>query len=358
MNETRWLRPMTPSEAGEMGIFRPSSRTRKVQRREISRGVVRGGLASLVIALFAGCVSMEPDFESDLSYLEEPDRSPADPAPSHLEDLPPAEPAPSFEEDLFEDVPPGDSDYDLATDGPEELRNRRESVGSEERSSSFTGNSQFPAQSDPAVPSALDTGEELQRAYDALPWGRIAFEPKRTMRQGIEETVVVRISRNNEANILEGWVDSNSVTGETRSRDGNPVRVEHIKVSGAMEVELVAADPEAFRIQPPGPLRQAIVGPYTDFSWLVTPLKRGRYVLRLQVAAEIPTAAGVKERRVEVKNADIEVEVNPGFVAKRFWSENWQWLAGSPFVVGFFGWAARRLRTRNKGSSASSGSTD
>lgn len=164
------------------------------------------------------------------------------------------------------------------------------------------------------------------------------------MRQGIEETVTVRISRNQEVDILENWPGRvpRGAGGEARP-DANPVRVEPIKVSGAMEVELVAADSGAFSIQPPGPQRQAIVGDYAEFSWFVTPLEAGRHVLRLQVSAEVPTAEGDRERKIEVKDAEIDVEVNPRYVIGRFWSENWQWVLGSPLVLGLFGWLAKRF---------------
>lgn len=194
-----------------------------------------------------------------------------------------------------------------------------------------------------------DRGDELERAWKALPWGKIAFEPNRTMRQGVAEPVTVRIARGEAPDILKDWPGTrgSEPPDPGAGGEGSLVRVERIKTSGMMEVELVSADPEAFSIEPPGAQKQPIVGEHTDFQWLVTPLKAGSQTLQLRVVAEIPDPEMGPQRRVETKRAEIHVEVNTPYLVKGWMSRNWQWLLGSPIFLGFLGWLGKRFGARS-----------
>ena len=189
--------------------------------------------------------------------------------------------------------------------------------------------------SSPSLNQRLD--DELQQAWKELTEGRIAYEPSRTMTEGEPEDVRVRIARGE-------TIDTESGFG------GRRVLVERLKASFVMTASL-SADAGDFEIVPLSSEGQALVDPFTDWIWRVTPLRSGDLALNVRVTARIRLSNGSSEDRdLLVQAAQISVRANPRWRATKFWERNWQWILGSPILGGVLTWlAARLLRRRRAG---------
>jgi hypothetical protein len=177
--------------------------------------------------------------------------------------------------------------------------------------------------------------EELQQAFKELDEGRIAYEPARAMTQGTPEMVLVRIARG-------GTIDT-----ETGFRDR--AWVDRLKVSGSMSATLTG-DPGDFEIVALSSDTQALVGSASDWVWRVTPLRSGNLPLILRVTARIHLSNGSQENYdLPVKTAQIAVRADRVWQAKAFWDRNWQWVLGSPMVLGALGWLSARALKRRRG---------
>jgi hypothetical protein len=176
---------------------------------------------------------------------------------------------------------------------------------------------------------------ELQQAWRELKDGRIAYEPSRTMTEGVPEKVLVRIAQGQTVDAKSGFVDA--------------VWVERLKVSGSMTAHL-QADVADFEIVPLGSEEQALVGSSTDWVWQVTPLRDGELRLNLSVAVRIRLSDGSFENHdILVKQTQIAVRANPRWLLVRFWKQNWQWILGSPIILGILAWVGTRLIKRKRG---------
>ncbi len=166
--------------------------------------------------------------------------------------------------------------------------------------------------------------EELKRAWLSLDEGKVAYEPNREMTQGVPEEVRIRVS------------DDASVPldlGIFRE----PAVVEQLKTSGSMSADLTAGKDD-FEITRLSSSRQALVGPFTDWIWRVTPLKAGEHQLFLKVTAQIRLSNGDEEvRDVLAKDTVITVAANPSWAARGFFARNWQWLVGGPVTLAVVG---------------------
>jgi hypothetical protein len=175
---------------------------------------------------------------------------------------------------------------------------------------------------------------ELQQAWNELAEGTIAYEPSRVMREGQSEIVLVRIARGDTIDAKSGFVDQ--------------AWVERLKVSGFMTAAL-NADPGEFEIVSLSSDAQALVGPSTEWTWRVTPLRDGDLSLSLRITARIRLSDGSSENHdLPVKTARISVRADRWWRTTQFWERNWQWLLGSPIVLGFLGWAGARLVKRRR----------
>lgn len=176
--------------------------------------------------------------------------------------------------------------------------------------------------------------EELRRAWKEMDEGRIAYDPKRELRQGDSEEVRARISREPDIDLREGFESE--------------VWIERLRVSGSMAAYL-SGNPNDFEIVALSSPKQALVGSFTDWNWEVTPLSAGNKTLNLRVVATIRLSNGETETKdILVKDTQIHVEVNRAWAAKRFIQDHWQWLLGSPLLVGLITWIASRVRVSRK----------
>jgi hypothetical protein len=181
---------------------------------------------------------------------------------------------------------------------------------------------------EPSWGSSMD--DALREAREYLRAGRIAFRPREEMVQGKPEEVRVEVSSHPSpspfGNLPPGF------------------RVETIPTSGVMKVELLG-DAEQFRIRPLSTDQQALMGRHTDWRWVVTPLVPGRYKLHLRVTAVLWLSNGRTESSdIVVRDSIINVRVNRRWILTGFLKRNWQWLLGSPVLLGAAAWVLTRLR--------------
>jgi hypothetical protein len=160
--------------------------------------------------------------------------------------------------------------------------------------------------------------------------GRLAFEPKKTMDQGREERVFVRLSREATSDLSKGF------------REGPPL-IKAIQVGSLMHALLDYSE-EDFKVHRIGVETKVVASPYTEWAWEVTPLRGGDKELRVLIYAELVLPNGKPEPyEAYAGEAEIHVHTRPSYVVERLLSENWQWLLGSPIVLGLGGWLGARL---------------
>jgi len=172
----------------------------------------------------------------------------------------------------------------------------------------------------PSVTPILSFQELIDDELRKLSSGRILFNPPEEMKVGIEERVVVRLTKDITENLTEGLKGA-----------GAP-QIEPIEVGTFMRVTLTG---DSFDINALSSEEQVVrpVG-FTEWSWDVTPLKSGRQELHLTVTVRI-LIPGQDEQKIDwlVMDKQISVEVNPPYTFKRFIECYWQWIVATIISV-------------------------
>jgi hypothetical protein len=185
------------------------------------------------------------------------------------------------------------------------------------------------------VPPFTSLHDMLECAKMDLKPGRLAFEPRKTMDQGREEKVFVRLSREAASDISKGFQEA-------------PPMIKAIQVGSVMRAALDYS-PEDFKVRRVGEETKTIESPYTEWAWKVTPLLGGDKQLNVLVYAELVLPNGNHELyEAFIGSAVIHVHTRPSYVVGKFVRENWQWLLGSPIVLGLGGWLGVRLLKSKK----------
>ncbi len=170
---------------------------------------------------------------------------------------------------------------------------------------------------------------ESKAAWEALDEGRLAFKPVDTMKQGAEKKVRARMSLDSLAGLTEGF-------------DGVPT-VERLATSGFMRATLVG-DSDEFEIEEPSEADQTILGEYTEWVWVVTPLESGEKKLYLTVTARLPLSNGKEELKdLPVKEVVILVEGDCLWWARNLLAEYW-WSILILLILPFVRRVHNRLR--------------
>jgi hypothetical protein len=181
-----------------------------------------------------------------------------------------------------------------------------------------------------SLPAKLDIDKIVQDAIDQLTVGKILFNIPEEMQVGKTERIEARIAKT----ITEDFNDK-------LQGNGKPI-IQDIKFGAVTEVKL---EGNGFDIK--GISTGSLVTggkEYTEWSWDVTPNKRGERTLSLIVSAKIKIPEleidSVRNYTVEVKK--IKVKVNPIVSAKGFLENNWKDLFpivfGSGSIAGIIGW--------------------
>jgi len=193
-----------------------------------------------------------------------------------------------------------------------------------------------PATPSPPTPApSVDLLEpEMMRMLDQLREGSLAYTPKIEMRQGDTTAVIARISLGQPDLNLGRGLPSPAIQG--------------LKVSRTMVATLTAVEKDAFEIRAVSDEEQIIAPPYAEWKWDVVPLRHGDHGLHLSVRAVVRADGAEKRRDYPSQDVTIHVRVNPGYLVSSFLGSNWQWLLGSPIVLGAGAWLAARLREKKR----------
>jgi serine/threonine protein kinase len=146
--------------------------------------------------------------------------------------------------------------------------------------------------------------------------GMVAFNPPSEMIQGRKERVEVGIARSPELR--------QALAAGFRGR-GEP-QFEGVDTSSFMGVELKGY---SFEITPFSPLEQ-LVAPLARWEFDVKPYRAGQQTLTLCISLRIDTInsepASGGRIAIPVLERDIRIRVDLSYSARRFLSNNWQWL--------------------------------
>lgn len=190
------------------------------------------------------------------------------------------------------------------------------------------------ASASPSVPSQggpPDPSAALGAALARLPTGRILYNPPSEMRVGEAERVEVRVSRDLQADLTAG------LKGE-----GAP-QVEPVAVGLTMKVVLTG---EGFQVLSLNEAEQFVgTDTFTQWAFDVTPEESGVQRLTLRVTVTAQGEGRTVSRDLPVMERDVQVQVNPPLLVKRFVLENVEFLGGAVFLP-LVAWIFSKLRRR------------
>jgi hypothetical protein len=118
------------------------------------------------------------------------------------------------------------------------------------------------------------------------------------------------------------------------------VKIEDIRVDGVMSAKLIG-DESSFSItQLSSELQNIDDGGYTEWSWLVTPLKSGEVYLKLIIKVRIDNDV---KRDIVVFDKKLDIEPDRVWSFKTWFGKYWQWLL-STIIIPILVWLYKRKR--------------
>jgi excisionase family DNA binding protein len=191
----------------------------------------------------------------------------------------------------------------------------------------------LPPTNTPPTVATPDIDALFEAEMKKLNGGEIQYNPPPEMT--VDEGVIV------EAYITRG-TSQNLPTPVFRG-PGAPITATLTVVSSLMNVTL-SGDEGKFKITDNVQEQSVNKDTYTRWWWNVVPLATGVYTLSITVKAKIEIPGSpVREKINDVKDAKIQVKVNPAYSIKQFIQLNWQWLATAVIIpLGIFGWNKRK----------------
>lgn len=188
------------------------------------------------------------------------------------------------------------------------------------------------------VPTPDINARLLESVNNLLRPGVMSFNPPEKMRQADEVKIEVRIEPIGQAGENPSPVRLTAAATEITSNlegPGTPV-VELITVGTVMKARLAG---DGFEIQALSEEEQFVADDtYTEWVWLVKPIKTGEQQLNLTVTVKVfSEGLGERARDIPVISKTVEVEIDPMHTITTFIHGNWQWLAAS-LLLPFVGW--------------------
>lgn len=157
--------------------------------------------------------------------------------------------------------------------------------------------------------------------------GLIAYSVPLEMKVGEEYIVKVRITKQKDKTIL--------IIGDNQipiSNDITNVRVESIRVSSVMSASLYGKKGD-FEIESTSTEFQNIEDfSYTEWSWLVTPLKGGQNNLKLNIKIRIQDNGQDFYKDITVFEKKVKVKSNITSSFFDFVKQNWEWFMSVIFI--------------------------
>jgi hypothetical protein len=186
-------------------------------------------------------------------------------------------------------------------------------------------------------PTSADPDTLLEQAADNLPMGQVAVNHPEQMKVSRADTVRVRISRDQAADLSKGLPS-----------EGHATEHDAIAVSTSMKVQLFGEP--YFDIKPLDDTEQLITNKgFTEWSFTVVPLRSGKLPLHVRITAIVRAAGIEKTKDFPVKDEIIQVRVSPMAAVGSFVAKNWQWLWSTILVpIALWLWNRRRKNKKDE----------
>jgi hypothetical protein len=180
--------------------------------------------------------------------------------------------------------------------------------------------------------------DRFEREFDHLRYGRAKYFTRKRMRVGIQDTVILRISKDTavwQVPVPDETVQTRVVplkvySTMTATLDGGEAfRIHRIVPDSGRDVQYVSRDTSA------------------EWRWAVTPQQSGNHPLDLRATVVID---GVSQP-YEVMHEQIEVQINLLYSTQQVWFSYWPWISSLLAALGGLGglnawndWSERRRR--------------
>jgi hypothetical protein len=169
--------------------------------------------------------------------------------------------------------------------------------------------------------------------------GTIAYSVPKEMKVGESYVIKLRITKDKGKEVNKTLVLGDREIPISDVNIDSRVTIENVRVAKTMTAELMSED-GAFKVTPQNTSKQVIEdGEYTEWGWMVTPLKSGKTYLKLIIKIKIDVDGETTYKDIVVFDKDIEVKANLKHGVKSWISEYWQWLMTTiiiPVVVFFY----------------------
>jgi RNAse (barnase) inhibitor barstar len=169
--------------------------------------------------------------------------------------------------------------------------------------------------------------------------GTIAYSVPKEMKVGESYVIKLRITKDKGKEVNKTLVLGDREIPISDVNIDSRVTIENVRVAKTMTAELMSED-GAFKVTPQNTSKQVIEdGEYTEWGWMVTPLKSGKTYLKLIIKIKIDVDGETTYKDIVVFDKDIEVKANLKHGVKSWLSEYWQWLMTTiiiPVVVFFY----------------------
>lgn len=166
-----------------------------------------------------------------------------------------------------------------------------------------------------------------QPKEEVRPKGLIAYSVPSEMEVGVDYSVKVRISKQNDRTVL--------LVGDREipiSDNLDSVKVESITVSPIMSASLLSSKKDFEITSLSTDIQNIDEEGYTEWAWNVSPLQGGENNLKLNVKIRIKEDGNDYYKDITVFERKIKVKSNLGSSIKDFIFNNWEWFMGVIFI--------------------------
>lgn len=187
--------------------------------------------------------------------------------------------------------------------------------------------------------SKLDVVDKTTKKVDKSSKGTIAYSVPNEMQVGKQYVIKLRITKERGKEVNRTLVLGDRDIPINDINIDSKVTIENIRVEKTMTAQLISAD-DVFKVTPQNTEKQVVEdGEYTEWGWLVTPLKSGDSYLKLIIKIRIDADGETTYKDIVVFDKNIKIKSNINHGIKNWLSEYWQWLMTTiiiPLVVFFY----------------------
>lgn len=168
--------------------------------------------------------------------------------------------------------------------------------------------------------------------------GKMAYSVPDTMKVGNLYDITLRITKYEEDRVLIEGIDKNN---NVKSK----IVLNNIRVSSVMTALLIDVDSN-FSIKSTSTMEQNIEEfGFTEWNWVVKPIKSGENRLRLLIKVRVFTENGDYLKDIPVYDQKIKVQSNIQWTLKIWLGKYWQWLMSTIIIPVFIYFWKKRKKT-------------